>query len=62
MRTTLIHCDRCSKNLTESSYAPTLLQVGYANTDPGKPLRPSHQFEICDACAVDFGEFMKLAR
>ncbi len=60
MRTTIIHCDRCKKNITQDDVR--YLRVGYTS-DEQKLIRiviGTNDFEICPECLGELGKFLGL--
>ena len=52
-------CDRCGKRLTYEEHASSMTRVRYMKINSAM-VRGSKWYNLCDECATDFGNWLRL--
>ena len=62
MRVTVIKCDRCGRDITDSRYKNHIsftLRYCHYGSIGGSEDEDEHEFDLCDDCAIEYGVLTK---
>lgn len=58
MKITVIKCDRCGKDITDSNYKSHIrftIRYWHGGSMGGAEDEDCHEFDLCDDCAMEYG-------
>lgn len=62
MKITVIKCDRCGKDITDSHYKNHIrftIRYWLGGSIGGSEDEDCHEFDLCDGCAMGYGSLTK---
>lgn len=62
MKITVIKCDRCGKDITDSQYKNHIrftIRYWHGGSMGGSEDEDCHEFDLCDDCAMEYGSLTR---
>jgi hypothetical protein len=62
MKVTVIKCDRCGKDISDSHYKNRIrftIRYWHGGSIGGSEDEDEHEFDLCGDCAMEYGELTK---